>query len=156
MNEESAAAPAALRRVALWLGPLAGSVLGLWLHGHGDPTGPDAPAVRAQVRAAFADDDPAWIAACWPRFHDVLTAALRGCEWCFHVAASYHLWLRDYRPMYAANVEGTRTVIQAAAAAGCQRIVYTSTVGCLALPEPGAGPTPPVDETAVAAVFNVA
>jgi len=79
-----------------------------------------------------------------------LTAALRGCEWCFHVAASYHLWLRDYRPMYAANVEGTRTVIQAAAAAGCQRIVYTSTVGCLALPEPGAGPTPPVDETAVA------
>ncbi|CAB4362956.1 MAG: DUF2817 domain-containing protein [Actinobacteria bacterium] len=48
-----------------------------WLHSHGDPTGPDAPAVRAQVRAAFADDDPAWIAACWPRFHDVMTAAVR-------------------------------------------------------------------------------
>jgi len=48
-----------------------------WLHGYGDPTGPDAPAIRAQVRAAFADDDPAWIAACWPRFHEVLTAALR-------------------------------------------------------------------------------
>ncbi len=47
-----------------------------WLHAHGDPTGPDAVAVRAQVRAAFADDDPRWIAACWPRFHDVLTAAL--------------------------------------------------------------------------------
>ncbi len=47
-----------------------------WLHSHGDPTGADAPAVRAQVRAAFADDDPAWIAACWPRFHEVLAAAL--------------------------------------------------------------------------------
>ncbi|MDO8364732.1 MAG: DUF2817 domain-containing protein [Actinomycetota bacterium] len=46
------------------------------LHGYGDPTGPEAPAIRAQVRAAFADDDPAWIAACWPRFHQVLDAAL--------------------------------------------------------------------------------
>jgi len=47
-----------------------------WLHGYGDPTGPDASGVRAQVRAAFADDDPAWIEACWPRFHEVLSAAL--------------------------------------------------------------------------------
>ena len=47
-----------------------------WLHGHGDPAGPDGPAVRAQVRAAFADDDPAWIAACWPRFLHTLNAAL--------------------------------------------------------------------------------
>ena len=39
-----------------------------------------------------------------------LMAGLRGCDWCFHCAASYHLWLRDYRPMYAANVEGTRLV----------------------------------------------
>ncbi|HXT40807.1 MAG TPA: NAD-dependent epimerase/dehydratase family protein, partial [Candidatus Angelobacter sp.] len=30
----------------------------------------------------------------------MLTAAMRGCDWCFHVAASYHLWLRDYAPMY--------------------------------------------------------
>jgi dihydroflavonol-4-reductase len=67
-------------------------------------------------------------------------AAARGCDWCFHVAASYHLWLRDYSPMYAANVDGTRNVLQAAAAAGCARIVYTSTVGCIGLPAntPGA------------------
>ncbi|MEO5802823.1 MAG: NAD-dependent epimerase/dehydratase family protein [Verrucomicrobiota bacterium] len=63
-----------------------------------------------------------------------LLAAMRGCDWCFHVAASYHLWLRDYKPMYAANVEGTRNVIEAAARAGCSRIVYTSTVGCIGLP----------------------
>ena len=32
------------------------------LDAHGDPTGPDAGAIRAQVRAAFADDRPEWIA----------------------------------------------------------------------------------------------
>src|SRR6266511_1587072 len=63
-----------------------------------------------------------------------LAGAMRGSDWCFHVAASYHLWLRDYAPMYAANVEGTRNVIEAAVAAGCSRIVYTSTVGCMGLP----------------------
>jgi hypothetical protein len=47
-----------------------------WLHGHGDPTGPDAAAIRAAVRAAFADDDSAWIATLWPRFVEVLGAAL--------------------------------------------------------------------------------
>ena len=75
-----------------------------------------------------------------------LKTAMRGCDWCFHVAASYHLWLRDYRPMYAANVEGTRNVIEAAAGAGCLRIVYTSTVGCIGLPEPIEGRIDPSDE----------
>lgn len=80
-----------------------------------------------------------------------LVRALRGCEWCFHVAASYHLWLADYTPMYAANVEGTRTVLEAAAAAGCRRIVYTSTVGCIGLPQITADgrPTPSDESTAV-------
>jgi dihydroflavonol-4-reductase len=75
-----------------------------------------------------------------------LEAAMRGCEWCFHVAASYHLWLRDYAPMYAANVQGTRTAVAAAAAAGCKRIVYTSTVGCIGLPRPSNGQVTPTDE----------
>src|SRR5881396_3259850 len=66
---------------------------------------------------------------------DRLVTAMRGCDWCFHVAASYHLWLRDYKPMYAANVEGTRNVLEAAGRAGCSRIVYTSTVGCIGLPK---------------------
>src|SRR5438874_10869264 len=76
-----------------------------------------------------------------------LVATARGCEWCFHVAASYHLWLRDYAPMYAANVEGTRNVIEAATTAGCSRIVYTSTVGCIGLPKPLNGRLIPSDET---------
>ncbi|HEV2211072.1 MAG TPA: hopanoid-associated sugar epimerase [Verrucomicrobiae bacterium] len=76
-------------------------------------------------------------------------SALRGCDWCFHVAASYHLWLRDYRPMYAANVEGTRRVLEAAVEAGCRRIVYTSTVGCIGLPKQTDGRIIPTDETAL-------
>jgi dihydroflavonol-4-reductase len=73
---------------------------------------------------------------------------MQGCDWCFHVAASYHLWLHDYAPMYAANVEGTRNVIEAAAQAGCSRIVYTSTVGCIGLPKEIDGTILPTDETA--------
>jgi dihydroflavonol-4-reductase len=77
----------------------------------------------------------------------VLKSAIQGSHWCFHVAASYHLWLRDYKPMYATNVQGTRNVIEAAASAGCTRIVYTSTVGCIGLPKPVDGRLIPSDET---------
>ena len=47
-----------------------------WLHAHGDPHGPEAEAIRAQTRAAFADDDPAWLAALIGRFDGVAAAAL--------------------------------------------------------------------------------
>jgi dihydroflavonol-4-reductase len=77
-----------------------------------------------------------------------LERGLQGCDWCFHVAASYHLWLPDYAPMYAANVEGTRNVLSASAAAGCSRIVYTSTVGCIGLPTAKNGVVTATDETA--------
>jgi dihydroflavonol-4-reductase len=87
---------------------------------------------------------------------DRLQAGLRGCDWCFHVAASYHLWLKDYRPMYAANVEGTRLVLETAAAAGCARIVYTSTVGCIGLPAAGRdGAVVPTDESAPVSEANL-
>ncbi|HUR44446.1 MAG TPA: hopanoid-associated sugar epimerase [Candidatus Saccharimonadales bacterium] len=76
-----------------------------------------------------------------------LTKAMRDCDWCFHVAASYHLWLPDYAPMYKANVDGTRNVIEAAVASGCSRIVYTSTVGCIGLPKSVEGKITPTDES---------
>jgi dihydroflavonol-4-reductase len=78
-----------------------------------------------------------------------LKQVMHGCDWCFHVAASYYLWLRDYAPMYAANVQGTRNVIEAAADAGCRRIVYTSTVGCIGLPKSLDGQINPSDESAL-------
>lgn len=81
--------------------------------------------------------------------HKALAAGLRGCDWCFHVAASYYLWLRDYAPMYATNVDGTRNIIEAATKASCSRIVYTSTVGCIGLPTTTPeGTCVPTDETA--------
>jgi dihydroflavonol-4-reductase len=76
-----------------------------------------------------------------------LKRGLKGSDWCFHVAGSYHLWLRDYAPMYAANVEGTRNVLTAAGNAGCSRIIYTSTVGCIGLPLERNGSDTPADET---------
>jgi len=78
---------------------------------------------------------------------DQLQPALQGCDWCFHLAANYHLWRRDYAPMYATNVTGTRNVLEAAAQAGCTRIVYTSTVGCIGLPQSRDDTVTPTDET---------
>ena len=80
--------------------------------------------------------------------HQRLAKAMKGCDWCFHVAASYHLWLPDYGPMYRANVEGTRNVLEGAHQAGCSRIVYTSTVGCIGLPRRARGRWTPTDESA--------
>jgi dihydroflavonol-4-reductase len=79
-----------------------------------------------------------------------LEHGMAGCDWCFHVAASYQLWMRDYAPMYQANVEGTHNFLEAAGNAGCSRIVYTSTVGCIGLPKKVHGRFTPTDETAVA------
>jgi dihydroflavonol-4-reductase len=54
--------------------------------------------------------------------------------------------MRDYAPMYAVNVEGTRNVLEAAGKVGCQRIVYTSTVGCIGLPKMVNGQFTPTTE----------
>ncbi len=85
----------------------------------------------------------------------ILRRALSGCDWCFHCAASYQLWMRDYAPMYAANVAGTRNVLEAAGEAGCARIVYTSTVGCIGLPKNENGRWIPTDETAPVAAAQM-
>ena len=60
-----------------------------------------------------------------------LAAAVKGCNRLFHAAADYRLWTRKPEAMYAANVEGTRNILQAAADAGLEKTVYTSTVGTL-------------------------
>lgn len=76
-----------------------------------------------------------------------LEAGLRGCDWCFHVAGCYSLWLADYGVMFATNVEGTRNVLTAAGGARCRKIVYTSTVGCIGLSRNTNGSVPVADET---------
>jgi dihydroflavonol-4-reductase len=64
-----------------------------------------------------------------------LERAVSGCGVVFHVAADYRLWSKNPADLYQSNVEGTRHLLQAAARAGVDRIVYTSTVGCIGMPK---------------------
>ncbi len=72
--------------------------------------------------------------------------ALEGCRALFHVAADYRLWVPDPAALYAANVDGSRALIEAALAAGVTRIVYTSSVATLGIKRDG---TPADEETPV-------
>ena len=73
-----------------------------------------------------------------------LLRCVQGCRFVYHVAADYRLWARDPQALYRANVEGTRALLTAAAEAGVVRIVYTSTVGALGIPNSHAGSGPPL------------
>lgn len=75
-----------------------------------------------------------------------LARAVARVQAVFHVAADYRLWAPDPGPLYRANVEGTRAVLDAAGQAGVARIVYTSTVGALGIPKDG---TPGTEATPV-------
>lgn len=108
--------------------------------------------VRALVRAASRVDgievervtgdlrDPASI-----------ERATAGCGLVFHVAADYRLWAKDPKELYQSNVEGTRHVLEAARRAGVERVVYTSTVGCIGIPYCGLG-----DETTKVSLDDMA
>jgi dihydroflavonol-4-reductase len=80
-----------------------------------------------------------------------LREAVRGCSAVFHVAADYRLWVADSRPMYRANVDGSVNVLEAAAEAGAERLVYTSSVAVL-----GINPDlTPADETTPVALEDM-
>jgi dihydroflavonol-4-reductase len=65
--------------------------------------------------------------------------AVQGCGIVYHVAADYRLWARRPDELYASNVDGTRNLLAASQAAGVERVVYTSTVGCIGVPTGGIG-----------------
>ena len=50
-----------------------------------------------------------------------LRAALAGCQALFHVAADYRIWVPDPEAMMRTNVEGTRSLMREAMAAGVER-----------------------------------
>jgi dihydroflavonol-4-reductase len=62
--------------------------------------------------------------------------AMKGVRQVFHVAADYRLWARNPSEIYESNVEGTRRLFEAAARHSVERIVYTSTVATIAVPDP--------------------
>ncbi len=68
-----------------------------------------------------------------------LDRAVSGCSLVFHVAADYRLWAKDPTDLYRSNVDGTRNMLQAARDAGVERVVYTSTVGCIGFVKGGLG-----------------
>ncbi len=82
---------------------------------------------------------------------EAMERAMAGCGVAFHVAADYRLWVRDSREMFRSNVDGTRNVLEAASRAGVERIVYTSTVGCIGFIKNGLG-----DETTRATLADMA
>jgi len=70
---------------------------------------------------------------------ETLKTALKGCRGLFHVAADYRLWTRHPDQMLQANVDGTRSILRAAADAGVSRMVYTSSVATLGIVKGGLG-----------------
>lgn len=77
--------------------------------------------------------------------------AMAGCDVVFHVAADYRLWVRDRAQMYRANVEGTRTILEAARKNRVRRVVYTSSVATMGFTVKNN----PVDESSPVSLENM-
>lgn len=69
---------------------------------------------------------------------DSVLAVLPRVDELYHVAADYRLWAPDPTAIYRNNVEGTLNIMEAALRMDVPRVIYTSTVGCLGIPENGA------------------
>ena len=66
-----------------------------------------------------------------------LDRAVAGVSTVFHLAAVYRFWAADPNLFYDVNIGGTQNVLRAVEHAGCDRLVYTSTVGTIGVAEPG-------------------
>jgi dihydroflavonol-4-reductase len=80
-----------------------------------------------------------------------LERALTGCTALYHVAADYRLGARDPAQLYRNNVDGTRNILDAARHAGVERMVYTSSVATIGLPQDGS----PGEETTPVALVDM-
>jgi dihydroflavonol-4-reductase len=102
----------------------------------GNIEGTDSERVVADIRDAAA-----------------VRSACAAARFVFHLAAIYRFWARDPRIFYDVNVGGTINVLAAARAAGCERVVFTSSVAVLGLRDTGAGK--PADETCHADIAHL-
>jgi len=80
-----------------------------------------------------------------------LKEAMQGCDFLFHVAADYRLWVPKPEEMYENNVQGTERIMHEALRAGVRKIVYTSSVATLKLDGDGV----PADETCAASLKDM-
>jgi dihydroflavonol-4-reductase len=67
-----------------------------------------------------------------------LVTAMDGCQAVIHCAAVSDYWRASAERIYRVNLEGTRNVLSAARQVGVERLVYTSSIGALGVPPPGA------------------
>jgi dihydroflavonol-4-reductase len=81
------------------------------------------------------------------------TSACKGARFIFHLAAIYRFWTPHPRDFYDVNVGGVLNVLKAAHQAGCERVIYTSTVGVLGLESAAKGEA--ADETSYADVAHL-
>ena len=88
------------------------------------------------------------------RSADDMTRALQGVRWLFHVAADYRLWARDPEEIVRNNRQGTQAVMDAALAAGVERVVYTSSVATLSLKQVPADETSPLTEAGAIGAYK--
>lgn len=77
--------------------------------------------------------------------------AISGCDTVFHVAADYRLWVRDPNEMYRSNVEGTRSILEAARKSGVKSVVHTSSVATVGFSNNGH----PADEDSPVALADM-
>jgi dihydroflavonol-4-reductase len=63
-----------------------------------------------------------------------LERAFQGADVVYHVAGVNKMCVPDATDMYRVNVDGTRNVLRAAAAAGVRRVVYTSSAATIGEP----------------------
>jgi ornithine--oxo-acid transaminase len=87
------------------------------------------------------------------RDRTAVQSACEGARFAFHLAAIYRFWARDPSIFHEVNVGGTLNVLDAVRAAGCERLVYTSTFGVLGLGKTAHGQA--ADETAYADVAHL-
>jgi dihydroflavonol-4-reductase len=68
-----------------------------------------------------------------------LLSAMRGCSSVFHVAGVNAMCLRDPADMFRMNVDGAAAVVRAAAVAGVDRLVHTSSASTIGEPRGAVG-----------------
>jgi dihydroflavonol-4-reductase len=70
---------------------------------------------------------------------DALARGMEGCRTVFHVAGVNQLCVEDPAPMLRANVDGPAVAVRAAAQAGVERFVHTSSAATLGEPKGSIG-----------------
>jgi dihydroflavonol-4-reductase len=84
---------------------------------------------------------------------EAVLAASKGARFIFHLAAMYRFWSPRPKDFYDVNVGGALNVLDAARRVGCERVIYTSTVGVIGLDCAAEGR--PADETCYADVAHL-